>query len=146
MQWSKGKCRRQWIKSMKCIVASVLWSVVVVTLCRVTDKVCFHDISLILVRVEGAHGGEGGAPEHHTWHTWCPHLTNRISSPIRPKIIHAALEARVFRGLIYIGTMIQCVDRHFLEMTKVARLSQICVGVDVCAASTWTNILGVVLI
>jgi hypothetical protein len=30
----------------------------------------------MLVRVEGAHGGEGGAPGQHTWHTQCPFLIN----------------------------------------------------------------------
>jgi hypothetical protein len=34
-----------------------------------SDKVCSHDLSLMLVRVEGAHGGEGGALGQHTCHT-----------------------------------------------------------------------------
>jgi hypothetical protein len=28
-----------------------------------------HDVSLMLVKVEGAHGGEGGAPGQLTWRT-----------------------------------------------------------------------------
>jgi hypothetical protein len=42
-----------------------------------TVRVYLHDVSLMLVRVEGAHGGEGGAPGQYTWHTQCPFLINR---------------------------------------------------------------------
>jgi hypothetical protein len=41
-----------------------------------TIRVYLHDVSLMLVRVEVAHGGEGGAPGQHTWHTQCPFLIN----------------------------------------------------------------------
>jgi hypothetical protein len=50
---------------------------VVVAICMATIRVYLHDVSLMLVRVEGAHGGEGGAPGQHTWHTQCPFLINR---------------------------------------------------------------------
>jgi hypothetical protein len=42
-----------------------------------TIRVYLHEVSLMLVRVEGAHGGEGGAPGQHTWHTQRPFLINR---------------------------------------------------------------------
>jgi hypothetical protein len=42
---------------------------VVLTLYMATIGVYLHDVFLMLVRVEGAHGGEGGALGQHTWHT-----------------------------------------------------------------------------
>jgi hypothetical protein len=36
---------------------------VVATLYMATIRVCLHDVSLMQVKVEGAHGGEGGAPD-----------------------------------------------------------------------------------
>jgi hypothetical protein len=33
------------------------------------NQVYLHDVSLMLVKVEGAHGGEGGEPGQPTWHT-----------------------------------------------------------------------------
>jgi cytochrome b len=48
-----------------------------------TIRVYLHDVSLMLVRVEGAHGGEGGAPGQHTWHTQCPFLINRNTTALR---------------------------------------------------------------
>jgi hypothetical protein len=43
----------------------VLFSVVV-ALYMATVRVYLHDVSLMLVGEEGAHGGEGGAPGQHT--------------------------------------------------------------------------------
>jgi hypothetical protein len=60
---------------MKCIV--FLLCSVVVAIYMATIRVYLHDVSLMLVRVEGAHRGEGGAPGQHTWHTQCPFLINR---------------------------------------------------------------------
>jgi hypothetical protein len=54
-------------KSMKCIV--VFCYAVVATFCMAAIRVYLDDVSLMLVRVEGAHRGEGGAPGQHTWHT-----------------------------------------------------------------------------
>jgi hypothetical protein len=42
---------------------------VVVTLYRATVRVYLHDVSLMLIKVEGAYGGEGGAPGQPTWRT-----------------------------------------------------------------------------
>jgi hypothetical protein len=56
------------LKSMKCIVLFCC-SAVVATFCRAATRVCLHDVFLMLVRVEGAHRGEGGAPGQRTWHT-----------------------------------------------------------------------------
>jgi hypothetical protein len=42
---------------------------VVVAIYMATIRVYLHDVSLMLVKVEGAHGGEGGALGQHTWHT-----------------------------------------------------------------------------
>jgi hypothetical protein len=42
---------------------------VVVAIYIATIRVYLHDVSLMLVKVEGAHGGEGGALGQHTWHT-----------------------------------------------------------------------------
>jgi hypothetical protein len=53
---------------MKCIVL-LFCCAVVVALYMATIRVYLHDVSLMLVRVEGAHGGEGGASGQHTWHT-----------------------------------------------------------------------------
>jgi hypothetical protein len=41
---------------------------VVVTLYMATIRVYLHDVSLMLVRVEGAHRGVGGAPGQHVAH------------------------------------------------------------------------------
>jgi hypothetical protein len=54
---------------MKYIVVVLFCCVVVVALYMATIRVYLHDVSLMLVRVEGAHGGEGGTPGQHTWHT-----------------------------------------------------------------------------
>jgi hypothetical protein len=59
------------------VYCSVVLCSVVVALYMATIRVYLHDVSLMLVRVEGAHGGEGGAPGQHTWHTQCPFLINR---------------------------------------------------------------------
>jgi hypothetical protein len=45
---------------MKCIVLFFCCAVVV-ALYMATIRVCLHDVSLMLVKVEGAYGGEGGA-------------------------------------------------------------------------------------
>jgi hypothetical protein len=65
---------------MKCIIL-LCCSAVVTTFYRVTDRVYLHDVFMMLVRVEGAHEGEGGAPGQHTWHTRCPFLINRNKLP-----------------------------------------------------------------
>jgi hypothetical protein len=39
---------------------------VVVVLYMATVRVYLHDVPLMLVGEEGAHGGEGGAPGQHT--------------------------------------------------------------------------------
>jgi hypothetical protein len=62
---------------MKCVF---FCCVVVVAIYMATIRVYLHDVSLMLVRVEGAYGGEGGAPGQHTWHTQCPFLMNRNTS------------------------------------------------------------------
>jgi hypothetical protein len=41
----------------------------VVAIYMATIRVYLHDVSLMLVKVEGPHGGEGGALGQHTWHT-----------------------------------------------------------------------------
>jgi hypothetical protein len=53
---------------MKCIVLFFCCAVVV-ALYMATIRVYLHDVFLMLVKVEGAHGGEGGAPGQPTWHT-----------------------------------------------------------------------------
>jgi hypothetical protein len=42
---------------------------VVVAIYIATIRVYLHNVSLMLVRVEGAYRGEGGALRQHTWHT-----------------------------------------------------------------------------
>jgi hypothetical protein len=42
-----------------------------------TALVCLHDVSLMYLCMESAHGVEGGALGQRTWHTWCPHFINR---------------------------------------------------------------------
>jgi hypothetical protein len=44
------------------LLCCVLSSVVVAISLVAIDIICLHDVFLMLVRVEGAHGGEGGAP------------------------------------------------------------------------------------
>jgi hypothetical protein len=53
---------------MTCIVLFFCCAVVV-ALYMTTIRVYLHDVSLMLVKVEGAHGGEVGAPRQPTWHT-----------------------------------------------------------------------------
>ena len=65
---------------MKCIVL-LCCCAVVATFCMAIIRVYLHDVSLMLVTVEGAHGGEGGAPGQHTWYTQCPFLINRHTPP-----------------------------------------------------------------
>jgi hypothetical protein len=57
-----------------CLIVVVVYVVlcccpVVVTLYMATIRVYLHEVSLMLVRVEGAHGGEGGALGQRTWST-----------------------------------------------------------------------------
>jgi hypothetical protein len=52
-----------------CFVVLLCCCAVVVTLYMATIRVYLHDVSLMLVRVEGAYGGEGGAPGQPTWRT-----------------------------------------------------------------------------
>jgi hypothetical protein len=82
-----GECSEaniMWSSSAK--VNCVLFFCSVVLLCCVATKlvatalVCFHDVSLMYLCVESAHGVEGGALGQRTWHTWCPHLINRYTS------------------------------------------------------------------
>jgi hypothetical protein len=47
----------------------VLCCVVVATSCVAIGMICLHDVSLMYVCVESAHGVEGGAPGQRTWHT-----------------------------------------------------------------------------
>jgi hypothetical protein len=61
---------------MKCILL-LFCCAVVAALYMATIRVCLHDVYLMLERVESAHGGEGGAPGQHTWHTQCSFLINR---------------------------------------------------------------------
>jgi hypothetical protein len=80
--YCRGECSEakyhveQLSKIKECIVL-LFCCAVVATLYMATIRVCLHDVSLMLERVEGAHGGEGGAPGQHTWHTQCSFLINR---------------------------------------------------------------------
>jgi hypothetical protein len=66
---------------------------VVATLYMATIRVCLHDVSLMLERVEGAYGGEGGAPGQHTWHTQCSFLINRnIDSTLKSTALYSTIK------------------------------------------------------
>jgi hypothetical protein len=80
---------------------------VVVTLYMATITVYLHDVSLMLVRVEGAHGGQGRAPEPHTWHTWCPYLINRNRKAYRKRYavqVNSVLRLVSLIGFDWAGT------------------------------------------
>ena len=64
----KGQMRKAVNQSIK-YMSLLYCCAVVVTLYMTTIRVYLHDVSLILVRVEGAHGGEGEAPGQPTWRT-----------------------------------------------------------------------------
>jgi hypothetical protein len=53
---------------MKCIVV-LFCCAVVVALYIATIRVYLHNVSLMLVKVEGAYRGEGGALGQPTWRT-----------------------------------------------------------------------------
>ena len=64
----KGQMRKAVNQSIKCI-SLLCCCAVVVPLYMAIIRVYLHGVSLMLVRVEGAHGGEGGAPGQPTWRT-----------------------------------------------------------------------------
>jgi hypothetical protein len=75
-----GECSEaniMWSSSAKVNCVLLFCSVVVIAIYMATIRVYLHDVSLMLVRVEGAHGGEGGALGQHTWYTQCPFRINR---------------------------------------------------------------------
>jgi hypothetical protein len=64
----RGECSeaRDQVEQLSIIISvllcCVLSSVVVAISLVAIDIICLHDVFLMLVRVEGAHGGEGRAP------------------------------------------------------------------------------------
>jgi hypothetical protein len=55
-------------KVLRLTVVSILYAVVV-ALYMATIRVYLHNVSLMYLCVESAHGVEGGAAGQHTWHT-----------------------------------------------------------------------------
>jgi hypothetical protein len=72
-----------------CSVVVLLCSAVVATLYMAATRVCLHDVSLMLVMEEGAHGVEGGALGRHVTHaTSLPHKSSHPTpAPLLPKTI-----------------------------------------------------------
>jgi hypothetical protein len=58
---SEVKDHVEQLSKMKECIVLLCCCAVVATLYMATIRVCLHDVSLMLVRVEGAHKGEGGA-------------------------------------------------------------------------------------
>jgi hypothetical protein len=70
------------------VYCSVLYAVVA-TFCMAATRVCLHDVSLMYLCVESAHGVEGGAAGQHTWHTCCPYPINRYKRYVDDAIVMA---------------------------------------------------------
>jgi hypothetical protein len=66
---SEAKDHVEQLSNVKECIVLFCCSAVVATFCRAATRVCLHDVSLMYLCVESAHGVEGGAAGQHTWHT-----------------------------------------------------------------------------
>jgi hypothetical protein len=93
MCYSASSERKLLLHKLMCIVLSA----VVIALCRAIRVVCLHDVSMIVIDVEGADQGEEEPSHHHVAPgMFLPHKPSQHGLP-------AGLLQRLCRGLFFSG-------------------------------------------